>query len=159
MTYDSVVRINNKELLLKPGMTANVQFLVAQREDALAIPNVALRFRPPEEKNQAQELLRQEEGRVGGRIAQRRTSRGGGNAGGAEARRVRQVKVYVLKDGQSTPVDVQVGITDGSKTELIAGLNENDPVIIGMASAATAPAQTGVANPFQPQGPGGFRGR
>lgn len=159
VTYDSVVRINNKELLLKPGMTANVQFLVAQREDALAIPNVALRFRPPEEKNQAQELLRQEEGRVGGRIAQRRTSRGGGNAGGAEARRVRQVKVYVLKDGQSTPVDVQVGITDGSKTELIAGLNENDPVIIGMASAATAPAQTGVANPFQPQGPGGFRGR
>ncbi len=69
VTYNSVVRINNKELLLKPGMTANVQFLVAQKEDALAIPNVALRFRPPEEKNEAQELLRQEQGRVGGRIA------------------------------------------------------------------------------------------
>lgn len=160
VTYNSVVRINNKELLLKPGMTANVQFLVAQREDALAIPNVALRFRPPEEKNEAQELLRQEQGRVGGRITQRRTSRGGGSGvGGGEGRRVRQVKVYLLKDGQAQPVDVQVGITDGSKTEVIAGLNENDPVIIGMSSAATAPAQANVANPFQPQVPGGFRGR
>jgi HlyD family secretion protein len=161
VTYNSVVRINNKELLLKPGMTANVQFLVAQKEDALAIPNVALRFRPPEEKNEAQELLRQEQGRVGGRITQRRTSRGGGNGvGGGEGRRARQVKVYVLKDGQAQAVDVQVGITDGSKTEIIAGLNENDPVIIGMSTAAAAPAQSGVASPFQPQPvPGGFRGR
>ena len=79
VTYDAVVRIDNKELLLKPGMTANVQFLVAQKEDVLALPNVAMRFRPPEEKNEAQELLRQEQGRVGGRIAQRRTSRGGGS--------------------------------------------------------------------------------
>src|SRR3990167_6948732 len=76
VTYNAVVRIDNKELLLKPGMTANVQFLVAQKEDALTIPNIALRFRPPEEKNEAQELLRQEQGRVGGRITQRRTSRG-----------------------------------------------------------------------------------
>ncbi len=161
VTYNSVVRINNKELLLKPGMTANVQFLVAQKEDALAIPNVALRFRPPEEKNEAQELLRQEQGRVGGRIAARRTSRGGGSGVvGGEGRRVRQVKVYVLKDGQAQAVDVQVGITDGSKTEIIAGLNENDPVIIGMSTAATAPPQSGVASPFQPQPvPGGFRGR
>ena len=161
VTYNSVVRINNKELLLKPGMTANVQFLVAQKEDALAIPNVALRFRPPEEKNEAQELLRQEQGRVGGRITQRRTSRGGGSGvGGGEGRRARQVKVYVLKDGQAQAVDVQVGITDGSKTEIIAGLNENDPVIIGMSTAAAAPPQSGVASPFQPQPvTGGFRGR
>jgi hypothetical protein len=65
----------------------------------------------------------------------------------------------VLKDGKAQPLDVQVGITDGSKTELISGgLNENDPVIIGMSSGAGAQAQSGVANPFQPQvpRPGGF---
>ena len=50
VTYDAVVRINNKELLLKPGMTANVQFLVSEKEDVLTIPNMALRFKPPEEK-------------------------------------------------------------------------------------------------------------
>ena len=160
VTYNSVVRINNKELLLKPGMTANVQFLVAQKEDALTIPNIALRFRPPEEKNEAQDLLRQEQGRTAPRVGQRQTRRaGGGGGGGGEARRVRQVKVYTVKDGKAQPVDVQVGITDGSRTEIIAGLNENDPVVIGMSSGATAQAQNGVVNPFQPQVPGGFRPR
>jgi HlyD family secretion protein len=163
VTYNSVVRINNKELLLKPGMTANVQFLVAQKEDVLTIPNIALRFRPPEGKNQAQELLSREQGRVGGRITQRRTSRGGGSGvGGGEGRRVRQVKVYLVKDGKAEAIDVQVGITDGSRTEIVSGsLNENDPVIIGTSSGGTSPAQSGVANPFQPQVPrpgGGFGG-
>jgi len=161
VTYNSVVRINNKELLLKPGMTANVQFLVSEKEDVLTIPNMALRFRPPEEKSETQDLLRQEQGRTAPRVGQRRTSRGGGSGvGGGEGRRVRQVRVYVMKDGKAQPVEVQVGITDGSKTEVIAGtLNENDPVIVGMSSSASAPAQSGVANPFQPQQPrpgGGF---
>jgi HlyD family secretion protein len=162
VTYDAVVRINNKELLLKPGMTANVQFLVSEKEDVLTIPNMALRFKPPEDKNEAQDLLRQEQGRAAPRVGQRRTSRGAGSGaggGGGEGRRGREVKVYVLKDGKAQPLDVQVGITDGSKTELISGgLNENDPVIIGMSSGAGAQAQSGVANPFQPQvpRPGGF---
>ena len=164
VTYDSVVRINNKELLLKPGMTANVQFLVAEKEDVLTIPNIALRFRPPEEKNEAEQLMTKEQGRVGSRIAQRRTSRsgsgGGAGGGGSEGRRARQVKVYVLKGGKAEAVDVQVGITDGSKTEIVAGgLNENDQVIIGMGSGGTTQAQSGVANPFQAQVPrpgGGF---
>jgi HlyD family secretion protein len=162
VTYDAVVRINNKELLLKPGMTANVQFLVSEKEDVLTIPNMALRFKPPEDKNETQDLLRQEQSRAAPRVGQRRTSRGGGSGaggGGGEGRRVREVKVYVLKDGKAQPLDVQVGITDGSKTELISGgLNENDPVIIGMSSGAGAQAQSGVANPFQPQvpRPGGF---
>ncbi len=157
VTYDAVVRIDNKELLLKPGMTANVQFLVSEKEDALTVPNMALRFKPPEEKNEAQELLRQEQGRAAPPVVQRRTSRSGG--GGAESRRVRQVKIYVLKDGKAQPVEVQLGITDGSKTEVISDkLAENDPVIIGMSSGAGASTQSGVANPFQPAGPRfGFR--
>jgi len=156
VTYDAVVRINNKELLLKPGMTANVQFLVSEKEDVLTIPNMALRFKPPEEKSEAQDLLRQEQGRAAPRVGQRRTSRASGGGGG-EGTRVRQVKVYVMKDAKAQPVEVQVGITDGSKTEVVAGsINENDPVIIGMSSSAAAQAQGGVANPFQPQQPRGF---
>ena len=161
VTYDAVVRINNKDMLLKPGMTANVQFLVSEKEDVLTIPNMALRFKPPEEKSETQDLLRQEQARAAPRVGQRRTSRGGGSDVGGEARRVRQVRVYVMKDGKAQPVDVQAGITDGSKTEVISGeLNENDPVIIGMSSGASAQAQSGVASPFQPQTPGrgfGFR--
>jgi HlyD family secretion protein len=150
VTYNAVVRINNKELLLKPGMTANVQFLVSEKEDILTVPNMALRFRLPEDKNEVQDLLRQEQGRVAPRVGQRRTSRGSGS--GAESRRSRQVKIYVVKDGKAQPVEVQAGITDGSKTEVIAGaLNENDLVIIGMSGSATGQSQSGIANPFQPQ--------
>jgi HlyD family secretion protein len=45
-TYVVVVTANNDSLLLMPGMTANVRIVVAQREDALKVPNAALRFRP-----------------------------------------------------------------------------------------------------------------
>jgi HlyD family secretion protein len=159
VTYDAVVRINNKELLLKPGMTANVQFLVSEKEDVLTIPNMALRFRPPEEKNETQELLRQEQSRTAApRVGARRTSRTGG-AGSSAATRGRSVKVYSLRDGSPQPLEVQVGITDGSRTEVIAGeLKENDPVIIGMSSSATSQSSAAPANPFQPPRPRpGFR--
>lgn len=158
VTYDAVVRINNKELLLKPGMTANVQFLVSEKEDVLTIPNMALRFKPPEDKSETEDLLRQAQGRVAPRVGQRRTSRGGGSGvGGGEGRNVRQVRIYVLREDKAQPVEVQAGITDGSKTEVVAGpLNADDPVIIGMSSGSTAQAQSGVANPFQPQQPRGF---
>ncbi len=159
VTYDAVVRISNKELLLKPGMTANVQFLVSEKEDVLTIPNMALRFKPPEDKNEAEDLLRRAKGRSAPKPGQRRTSRSAGTGGGGGAgRRTRQVKIYLLKDGRAEPVDLQVGITDGSKTEVVGGpLHEEDLIIIGMASGANAQGQSGVANPFQPaQRPRGF---
>src|SRR4029077_11743478 len=50
VTYDAVVGVDNKELLLKPGMTANVEFLVSRKEDVLKIPNAARRSRPLSER-------------------------------------------------------------------------------------------------------------
>lgn len=44
VTYNAVVQVANTELKLKPGMTANVAFLVAERHDVLAVPTAALRF-------------------------------------------------------------------------------------------------------------------
>ena len=49
VTYNVVVAVDNPELKLKPGMTANVSIIIAQRENAVKVPNAALRFRPPEE--------------------------------------------------------------------------------------------------------------
>jgi HlyD family secretion protein len=48
VTYDVVIKVNNPELKLKPGMTANVSIIIAIKKDALRIPNAALRFRPPD---------------------------------------------------------------------------------------------------------------
>jgi HlyD family secretion protein len=156
VTYDAVVRIDNKDFLLKPGMTANVQFLVSRKEDVLTIPNMAMRFKPPDQKNEAQELLRQEQSRTAPTVGARRTSRSPGGVGGGGGRGGRRISIYVLRGTKAEPVEVQLGITDGSKTEVREGeLKENDAVIIGMTSAGTQ-TQTGVVSPFQPSQPRGF---
>ena len=46
VSYDTVIGVDNGDLKLKPGMTANVSIIVAERSNALRIPNAALRFRP-----------------------------------------------------------------------------------------------------------------
>jgi len=48
VNYDCVVEVNNSDLKLLPGMTANVSIIIAERQNTLKIPNAALRFRPPE---------------------------------------------------------------------------------------------------------------
>jgi len=63
VTYDVVIQVDNRDLKLKPGMTANVSVMIAHREGALKIPNAALRFRPesakqgspPEKRNESSE--------------------------------------------------------------------------------------------------------
>ena len=48
VTYDVVIQVDNPELKLKPGMTANVSIIVSIKKDVLKIPNAALRFKPAE---------------------------------------------------------------------------------------------------------------
>ena len=48
VNYTTIVEVNNADLKLRPGMTANASIVTAQRRDALRVPNAALRFRPPE---------------------------------------------------------------------------------------------------------------
>jgi HlyD family secretion protein len=47
VTYTAIVAVDNAELKLRPGMTATVTIVTARRNDALAVPNAALRFKPP----------------------------------------------------------------------------------------------------------------
>jgi HlyD family secretion protein len=46
VTYDAVVQVANPDLKLKPGMTANISFLIADRQDVVKVPTAALRFQP-----------------------------------------------------------------------------------------------------------------
>jgi HlyD family secretion protein len=50
VTYDVVILVENKDLKLKPGMTANVSVMIAHRDGVLKIPNAALRFQPESAK-------------------------------------------------------------------------------------------------------------
>jgi HlyD family secretion protein len=53
VTYNAVVRVPNPGMRLKPGMTANVSFLIAERRQALKVPNASLRFQPTDASQEA----------------------------------------------------------------------------------------------------------
>src|SRR5256885_2669098 len=48
VTYDTVIGVNNADLKLKPGMTANVSIIIAHKDNVLQLKNAALRYRPPD---------------------------------------------------------------------------------------------------------------
>jgi HlyD family secretion protein len=150
VTYNAIVEIDNSELLLKPGMTTNVEFLISRKTDVLKIPNMAIRFRPPWEKQEAQELIRQASRSGGGGGAGRRRPRAA--QADPERKDGRLVKIYVLRNYEPVAVEVRVGITDGSYTELIEGeVAEKDQAILSVTETAKTDGSSGPANPFQPQ--------
>ncbi len=64
VTYDVVIQVDNKDLKLKPGMTANVSVMIAHKEGVLRIPNAALRYRPEFAKAAINEEVGKEEKRL-----------------------------------------------------------------------------------------------
>ncbi|MDD5138796.1 MAG: efflux RND transporter periplasmic adaptor subunit [Verrucomicrobiales bacterium] len=164
VTYDCVIGVNNPDYKLKPGMTANVSIIIAQRDDALKIPNGALRFHPPKTDaaadaktnspaaSNAQTALAPA---AGGDRTRGDRPRGEGRRGGKRDAGGKQNihTVYVLKtdaDGNNptlTPVQIKTGITDGINTEVLEGLNEGDKVVTGTVSTG-APTTAATANPF-----------
>ena len=130
VTYDTVIEVNNDELKLKPGMTANVSISIAQRENAVKLPNAALRFRPPD----APKAGAPSTPRKAGPPRERTPSPGR--------------SVYVLQNGKPESVQVKLGISDGIFTEVIEGLKENDVIVTGMVLPQSTPPGQPSGNPF-----------
>jgi HlyD family secretion protein len=104
VTYDVVVKVDNRDLKLKPGMTADVSIITSVVKDVLRIPNAALRFKP---------------------------AAAAAAAGARPAPAERGPAVWVERDGKLTRVPVKIGLSDGAFTELISGgLKEGDIVVI-----------------------------
>ena len=155
VTYDCVIGVTNADYKLKPGMTANVEITVAQRENALTIPNGALRFRPPDGAAMLTNSVALQTATTtnSGNFA----SGPGGHRSGGRGRGEHPTvhTVYVLAGGGENaklqPVQIKTGISDGISTEVVSGLNEGDKVVTGTVLTGTATTTT--SNPF---GGGGF---
>jgi HlyD family secretion protein len=144
VTYDAVIDVANPDLKLKPGMTANVTFVYAEKEDVLKVPNAALRFKPPPA------LLGEGGGRSGNAAAGARPegARAGGRPEGARGQETPDRRtIWVLKEGKPSPIRIRTGISDGSATEVLEGeLQAGGEVITdsvgppsGMAAAMRRP--------------------
>jgi HlyD family secretion protein len=130
VNYNTVIALDNPELKLRPGMTATVSILVAQRDQVLKIPKAAVRFQPKlseEEREELEKYVRDH--RDGG------PRDGATPASGGQRKRWQSMpKVWTLTaEGFLRPVAVQLGISDDQFTELIGdSLQEGQELVIGM---------------------------
>ncbi len=109
VTYDVVVGVDNPEQILMPGMTAYVNVIVAQRKNAILVPNAALRFNPQQTVEKAP------------------LAKGKGEKEEAAAG-----TVYVLKEDQLQPMRIKAGISDNRFSEVLSGdLKVGDEVVVG----------------------------
>lgn len=119
VTYNVVISADNGERLLLPGMTARVDIVAARRDDVLKVANAALRYRPSEAADG---------GKGKGADEQKKDA-----AVSVRGERDRTPRVYRLRDGKVTPIDLKIGITDGRATEVaeIVGTPEGGPLAAG----------------------------
>ncbi len=120
VTYNVVVRVDNRELLLKPGMTANVSIEVKKYRDVLKIPNAVLRYRPTAKGTGAESA--------------------GKGQGNGKAKEAGGQRVYLLgKDGTPVSVRVKTGVSNGTFTVLEEGdLKEGDLLVTGESQGKKA---------------------
>ncbi|HXP62434.1 MAG TPA: efflux RND transporter periplasmic adaptor subunit, partial [Dongiaceae bacterium] len=177
INYDTVIAVDNSDLKLLPGMTATVSIITAQKENALMVPNAALRFHPPDaggmdkRTNGSTQYAAQttRPGDSAGRNGSGGGGRGpGGGANGGppgtprgpggtppEPREKASVHtVYVLNGTKDplrpelTPLKIKTGINDGIDTEVQDGLKDGDQVVTGILTPV-ASAGSRPNNPFR----------
>lgn len=161
VTYSVILTIENRELKLKPGMTANISVVVEKRDSVLKIPNAALRYSPPNTVAAASAS-------ASDALPETAPAKSGLAARGADVVSIplapgqkwnpndkihfkaaahgapRPGTVWVLgADGKAQIREVKLGITDGAATEIASGdLKESDMVIVSDSTqASTQPSQ------------------
>jgi HlyD family secretion protein len=124
VTYPVLIDVNNPDLLLKPGMTANVTIPVDTKTNVIKIPNAALRFKPePTEMDESPK-----------RSPEKRQIKKGSST------------VYTIDvNGKLIPVQVATSITDGAFTAVESTtLKEGDEVVVGLATSRAMEQQGGM---------------
>lgn len=125
VTYNVVVNVDNQDLRLKPGMTANVSIVVAQRDAVLKVPNAALRFTPPT-SGQVDRT----------KLAGKPTKEKGAEPSAGAGRGTQAPSRTVWKQGSTgelEPIHVHMGISDGVVTEILSEeLAEGTLVVVGI---------------------------
>ncbi|MBP1680034.1 MAG: macrolide export transporter, rane fusion protein [Proteobacteria bacterium] len=110
VTYDVVVKVENPDEILIPGMTAYVNVIIAEKKNVLLLPNAALRYKPamPLGKENTGELKPKK-----------------------EKRESNSATVYVFENGVPKPIKVGIGISDNRLTEIITeSLKAGDKIIV-----------------------------
>ena len=126
VTYEVVISAPNNDLKLKPGLTANVNIYTNETKGVLSVPSKALRYTPEKET-------------VGGRKIKDVTAKN---------------KVWTLEGNTLVAHSVNIGVTDGTHTQILSGIKKGQKVITGVAVTTdgddTASSDDGTSSPFAP---------
>jgi HlyD family secretion protein len=125
VTYDVVITVDNSDLKLFPGMTANVTILAAKLEDTLKVPNSVLRFRP------SATILRKT---------------------GLAAAPADKQQLYVFSGGKMQAVPVKFGLSDGKYTAVSSDqLQAGEQVVVRATTASTSGSSSATSAPPTPR--------
>ena len=131
VTYEVVISAPNADLKLKPGLTANVTIYTAERKGVLSVPSKALRFTPQKETVGKMKIVD---------VANAKN------------------KVWTIDGNSIVAHKVNIGMTDGTNTQIVGGIAEGTKVITGlnvMGGEEKMPMEAqGEKSPFAPGPPG-----
>lgn len=131
VTYEVVISAPNADLKLKPGLTANVTIYTAERKGVLSVPSKALRFTPQKETVGKMKIV--------------------------DATNAKN-KVWTIEGNSIVAHKVNIGMTDGTNTQIVGGIAEGTKVITGlnvMGGEEKMPMEAqGESSPFAPGPPG-----
>jgi HlyD family secretion protein len=115
VTYETVLKVDNSDLSLRPGMTATADITVKKVGNAVLIPQAALRFTPPVEEKEKQPS--------GGLLTSLipRPPKPSAKPPQGENSGKKQQTVWILKEGKPSALSISIGSTDGTLTEVTAG--------------------------------------
>lgn len=131
VTYEVVISAPNADLKLKPGLTANVTIYTAERKGVLSVPSKALRFTPQKETVDKMKIVD---------VANAKN------------------KVWTIEGNSIVAHKVNIGMTDGTNTQIVGGIAEGTKVVTGlnvMGGEEEKPMEAqGESSPFAPGPPG-----
>lgn len=152
VTYNVVLDVDNKDELLKPGMTAQVRLVVGNRQNVLRIPTAALRFKLSDEEIAKEEKAKKEAAKKSG------TDNASASASAkavpypeadddiafrSKSEMTRSFKIFVLDEkNKAKPVDIKIGLSNFRYTEVLSGdLKLSDKVVIRALDNASTSAR------------------
>ncbi|WP_299100079.1 efflux RND transporter periplasmic adaptor subunit [uncultured Winogradskyella sp.] len=141
VTYTVVIKAENEDLKLKPGLTATISIFTLELNKVLTAEAKAINFKPEKETltayNQQQQL----------------------EANNAERSRNNQSLWVLESNGAITPKTVTLGASDGVNVQILSGVNEGDKLVYSLKGVSKSEAGTSEKSesPFMPQRPGGNR--
>jgi HlyD family secretion protein len=156
VTYTVTITASNDDMKLLPYLSADVRFEIDERKGVLLVPNAALRYRPrPELIAQSSAAAaapnasdQQSPGEVDSSSEPSGDSASGAAASAGDDERDRRT-VWVREGNFVRPVEIEIGVTDGTHTEVVGGeLDAGMQVVLSEDRAVSAVAETN--NPFSP---------